>query len=161
MRMRAAARALWRRPAFCLAAILTIALAVGANTALFGAIYAVLIQPLPFERPARLVQIWETHPALPQLQVTVPDFQDWRNQTRCFDQMAAYTLSAMNTATLFGQGEPEIVHATMAGSNLFSTMGIRPLAGRAYTSAEEHARQNVALIASLSGGASLPPIRKS
>ena len=62
----------------------------------------------------RLVQIWETHPALPQLQVTVPDFQDWRDQARSFEQIAAYTLSAMNTATLLGQGEPEIVHATMA-----------------------------------------------
>ncbi|MDR3698532.1 MAG: ABC transporter permease [Candidatus Sulfopaludibacter sp.] len=144
--MRLAFRSLWRKPAFALVAVATIALGVGANTALFGVIYTVLIQPLPFRDPGKLVQIWETHPALPQLQVTVPDFQDWRTQARSFEQLAAYTLSAMNTGTLLGQGEPEIVHATMAGSNLFPMMGIRPLAGRAFTDAEERAKQNVALI---------------
>ena len=144
--MRFAVRSLCRRPVFALAAILTIALGVGANTALFSVIYTVLIQPLPFRDPGRLVQLWETHPALPQLQVTVPDFQDWRRQTHSFEQIAAYTLSSMNSATLLGTGEPEIVHATMAGSNLFSTMGIQPLAGRAFTDAEEQTRQRVALL---------------
>jgi len=143
--MRLALRSLWRKPVFALAAILTIALGVGANTALFGVIYTVLIRPLPFRDPGKLVRIWETHPALPQLQVTVPDFQDF-SQARSFQQMAAHTLSAMNTGTLLGQGEPEIVHAAMAGSNLFSTMGIQPLAGRAFTDAEERGKQKVALI---------------
>lgn len=144
--MRFALRSLWRRPVFSLAAILTIALGVGANTALFSVIYTVLIQPLPFRDPGKLVQIWETHPALPQLQVTVPDFQDFRGEARSFQQIAAYTLSAMNSVTLLGQGEPEIVHATMAGSNLFSTMGIRPLAGRAFNDEEERSKVKIALI---------------
>src|SRR6202142_3763918 len=120
-----AIRALRRRPAFALAAILTVALGVGANTALFGVIYTVLVQPLPFRDPGRLVRIWETHPALPQLQVTAPDFRDWRAQSHSFDAMAAHTASAMNAATLLGQGEPEIVHGAMATSNLFPTMGIQ------------------------------------
>ena len=119
-------RSVWRRPVFALAAILTIALGVGANTAMFSVIHSVLIQPLPFRDPGKLVQIWETHPALPQLQVTVPDFEDFRQRSGSFQQMAAYTLSAMNTTTLLGRGEPEVVHATMAGSDLFSTMGIQP-----------------------------------
>src|SRR5580698_6827742 len=144
--MRLAARSLCRRPVFGIAAILTIALGVGANTAMFSIIYTVLIRPLPFRDPARLVQIWETHPALPQLQVTVPDFEDFRQRSASFSQMAAYTLSAMNTTTLLGRGEPEIVHATMAGSNLFSTMGIQPLAGRAFSDAEERAKQKVAVL---------------
>ena len=139
-------RSLWRRPVFGLAATLTIALGLGANTAMFSVINTVLMQPLPFRDPAKLVQIWETHPALPQLQVTVPDFQDFRQRSGSFQQMAAYTLSAMNTTTLLGQGEPEIVHATMAGSNLFPTMGIQPLAGRAFSDAEERAKQKVALL---------------
>src|SRR5271157_3724337 len=105
--MRFALRSLWRKPVFAAAAILTIALGVGANTALFGVIYTVLIQPLPFRDPGKLVQIWETHPALPQLQLTVPDFEDWRSRTHSFDQMAAHTLPAMNTATLLGRGSPE------------------------------------------------------
>jgi putative ABC transport system permease protein len=144
--MRFAIRSLRRRPVFTLAAVLTIALAIGANTALFGIIYAVLIQPLPFRDPGRLVQIWETHPALPQLQVTVPDFLDWQNQSRSFDDVAAYTLSAMNTATLLGQGEPEIVHATMATSNLFPTMGIQPLAGRTFNIDEDRTKKRVAVL---------------
>ena len=144
--MRSALRSLLRRPVFAISAVLTVAIGIGANTALFGVIYSVLIRPLPFREPGKLVQIWETHPLLPQLQVTVPDFQDWRNQTHSFDQIAAYTLSAMNTGTLLGQGEPEIVHATMASSALFPTMGIQPLAGRAFDDAEERGKQHVALL---------------
>ena len=144
--MRFAARSLWRRPAFSIAAILTVALGIGTNTALFGVVYSVLIRPLPFRDPGGLVQLWETHPALPQLQVTAPDYQDWRDQARSFEQLAAYTLSAMNTATLLGQGEPAIVHATMASSNLFPLMGIQPLEGRTFSGTEEAAKQRVALL---------------
>src|ERR1700733_9965013 len=133
--MRSAVRSLRRRPAFALAAILTVALGVGANTALFGVIYSVLIQPLPFRDPGRLVRIWETHPALPQLQVTAPDFRDWLTQSRSFDAMAAHTLSAMNTATLLGQGQPEIIHGAMATNNLFPTMGIQTIVGRNFSDA--------------------------
>src|SRR5271167_1770912 len=135
--MRSVVRSLLRTPIYSIAAILTVAVAIGANTALFGIIYAVLIQPLPFRDPSKLVRIWETHPALPQLQVTAPDFRDWRAQTRSFDAMAAHTLSAMNTATLLGQGQPEIIHGTMASSNLFPSMGIEPIVGRNFSDAEE------------------------
>lgn len=144
--MRRAFGTLRRKPIFGITAILTVAIGIGANTALFGVIYSVLIRPLPFREPARLVQIWEAHPALPQLQVTVPDFVDWQNQARSFEQISAYTLSAMNNVTLLGQGEPARVHATMASGNFFQTMGIRPSSGRAYNAAEERARQRVALL---------------
>src|SRR5580658_77769 len=139
--MRSAVRSLRRRPAFAVAAILTVALSVGANAALFAVIYTVLIQPLPFRDPGRLVRIWETHPALPQLQVTAPDFRDWRSQTRSFDGMAAHTLSAMNTATLLGQGRPEMVPGTMATSDLFPSMGIQPIVGRNFSDSEERAKR--------------------
>src|SRR5579863_1144066 len=144
--MRSAVRSLRRRPAFALAAILTVALGVGANTALFSVIYAVLIQPLPFRAPGKLVRIWETHPALPQLQVTAPDFRDWRSQSRSFDAIAAHTLSAMNTATLLGQGRPESVHGVMASNDLFPTMGIQPIVGRNFSEAEDLAKRQVAVI---------------
>ncbi len=144
--MRSAFRALRSRPAFAFAAILTIALGVGANTALFGVIHAVLIQPLPFRDPARLVRLWETHPALPQLQVTAPDFRDWRAQSHSFDTMAAHTLSAMNSVTLLGQGEPEVIHGTMASSDLFSTLGIQPMLGHNFSAAEERGKARVAVI---------------
>jgi predicted permease len=144
--MRSAVRSLRRRPAFALAAILTVALGVGANTAIFSVIYTVLIQPLPFRDPGKLVRIWETHPALPQLQVTAPDFRDWRSQSRSFDAMAAHTLSAMNTATLLGQGRPESVHGVMATNDLFPTMGIQPIVGRNFSEAEDRAKRQVAVI---------------
>src|SRR3984957_5816598 len=146
MEMRSAVRSLRRRPAFALAAIFTVALGIGANTALFGVIYSVLIQPLPFRDPGRLVRIWETHPALPQLQVTAPDFRDWRSQARSFDSMAAHTLSAMNTATLLGQGQPEIVHGAMATPDLFPSMGIQPIVGRDFDEAEDRSKRPVAVI---------------
>ena len=145
--LRQAIRSLRRRPAFALAAILTIALGVGANTAVYQVIYAVLLRPLPFRDPQRLLQVWESTPVLPQLQATVPDFQDWRNQSHSFTQMAAYTFQEMNRITLLGQGEPEVVQATNATYDLFSTMGIQPLLGRALSGDDERMKRPVALIA--------------
>ncbi|MFN7997624.1 MAG: ABC transporter permease [Bryobacteraceae bacterium] len=144
--MRFGLRSLRRHPWFAATAVLTVALGIGLNTAVFGIVYSVLLRPLPFRDPSRLVEIWQTHPALPQLQVTVPDYEDFRAQSRSFESIAAYTLSAMNHGTLFGQGAPESVHATMVSPNLFAAMGIQPLAGRAFTSAEDHARDHVALL---------------
>jgi predicted permease len=145
--LRQAIRSLRRRPAFALAAILTVALGVGANTAVYQVIYAVLLRPLPFRDPQRLVQVWESTPVLPQLQATVPDFEDWRSQTHSFAQMAAYTFQAMNRITLVGQGEPEIVQATNATADLFPTMGIQPLLGRGFSAEDERGKRPVALIA--------------
>ena len=144
--LRQAMRGLRRRPAFALAAILTLALGVGANTAVYQVIYTVLLRPLPFREPQKLVQVWERTPVLPQLQVSVPDFEDWRRQTHSFAQMAAYTFQAMNRITLLGQGEPEVVQATNATRDLFSTMGIQPVLGRGFTPAEEREKRAVALI---------------
>lgn len=144
--MRFALRSLRRRPLFAAAAVLTIALGIGVNTTVFGVVYSVLLQPLPFRDSSRLVEIWQTHPALPQLQVTVPDYQEFRFESRSFESIAAYTLSAMNAGTLLGQGAPEFVHATMASPNLFPTMGIQSLAGRAFTAREDHDRNRVALL---------------
>jgi putative ABC transport system permease protein len=144
--MRYTLRSLSRSRTYALAAILTIALGVGANAAVFRVIYGVLIQPLPFRDPARLVRLWETHPVLPQLQATVPDFEDWRVRTHSFDQMAAHTLAASNNITMLGQGDPELVHATMASHDLFTTMGIRPLLGRPFSADEEGSQRPVGLI---------------
>src|ERR1035438_4527606 len=144
--LRQAVRSLRRRPAFALAAILTLALGVGANTAVYQVIYTVLLRPLPFREPQRLVQVWESTPALPQLQVAAPDFEDWHRSTHSFAQMAAYTFQAMNHITLVGQGEPEVVQATNATRDLFSTMGIQPLLGRGFTAADERGKRAVALI---------------
>ncbi len=144
--IRQALRSLRRRPAFALAAILTVALGVGANTAVYQVIYAVLLRPLPYRDPQRLVQIWESTPVLPQLQASVPDYEDWRNQAHSFGEMAAYSFQEMNRITLLGQGEPEIVQATDASASLFPTMGIRPLLGRVFSAEDERGKRPVALI---------------
>jgi putative ABC transport system permease protein len=144
--LRQAFRSLRRRPAFALGAILTIALGVGANTSVYQVIYAVLLRPLPFHEPQRLMQIWESTPVLPQLQASVPDFEDWSSQAHSFVQMAAYTFQAINHITLVGHGEPEVVQATSVTADLFPTMGILPVLGRTFTSADDHVMRPVALI---------------
>ncbi len=144
--MRFTFRSLGRRPLFAAAAILTVALGIGVNTAVFGAVYSVLLQPLPFRDPGRLVQIWQSHPALPQLQFTVPDYRDFRAQSRSFESIAAYTLSAMNAGTLLGQGAPEYIHATMASHDLFPALGIGTIVGRAFTAEEERNRDRVSIL---------------
>jgi len=144
--LRTALRFLRRKPAFALAAILTIALGIGVNATVYNVVYAVLIQPLPFRDPGRLVQIWETAPSPPQLQVSLPDFEDWRAHAKSFETMAAYSFQAVNSMTLLERGDPEVLHATMATDNLFSMLGISPLAGRVYTADEQQSRQLVAII---------------
>src|SRR5579863_3616720 len=139
-------RRLRRKRAFAAAAILTIALGVGANTAVFSVIRAVLLMPLPFREPDRLVMLWETHPDIPVLQVTVPDFRDWRASSHSFEQMAAYSLQAMNRLALTGYGEPVQVQGTMASHELLPMLGVQLLAGRNFLPAEEKGRDHVALI---------------
>src|SRR5262249_8130569 len=126
--------------------ILTIALGVGVNAAVFSVVYAVLIHPLPFRDPARLLQLWETHPEFPTLQLTMPDFRDWRESSKSFDELAAYTFQAMNKVTLLDGGPPEQKQATMASRRLFGMLGVRPLFGRDFTRDDESRQAHVALI---------------
>lgn len=143
--VRQAVRSLLQRPVFVLTALLTIALGIGANTAVYAVVHAVLLEPLPFRQPERVVQIWETHPELHNLQVSVPDYLDWKRSLRTLD-IAAYTFETMDKGTLLGHGEPMAVQATNASSELFPLLGIEPLVGRLYTAAEEKRRQPVVLI---------------
>lgn len=144
-RLRQAVRSLLQTPAFALTAVVTIALGIGANTAVYAVVHAVLIEPLPFRQPERLVQIWETHPELHNLQVSIPDYLDWKKSFQTLD-IAAYTFQAMDKGTLAGQGEPLAVQATNASSDLFPLLGIQPLLGHLYNARDEKAKQSVALI---------------
>ena len=144
--LRCAFRTLGRNRGFALAAVLTIALGVGANSAVFSVIRGVLLRPLPFRDPERIVMLWQTHPAIPQLQVTAQDFEEWRATNHSFDQMAAYTLQAMNKISLIGYGEPEQIQGTMMSANLLPMLGVTPLAGRGILPSEERGREHVALI---------------
>lgn len=139
-------RSLWRRPGFALAAILTIALGVGANSAVFSVIYSVLLRPLPIPQPDSLVQLWQTDPSLGETQISFMDFRDWRNWTKSFQQLSAYTFQTMNRLTLMGQGEPEQIQGTMVSYDLFPMLGIRMLKGRSFTSSEEDRESRVVLL---------------
>jgi|HubBroStandDraft_6_1064221.scaffolds.fasta_scaffold06722_4 predicted permease len=143
--IRRAFHSILRKPAYALAALFTIALGIGANTAVYTVVRSVLLEPLPFREPKALVQVWETHPELHNLQVSVPDYLDWKKSVTSVD-FAAYTFQAMNKATLLGQGDPLDVQATNASSELFPLLGIEPILGHAYGAQQENAKEPVVLI---------------
>jgi len=129
-------RALAKRPSLTLTALLTIALGIGANSAIFTVVRAVLLRPLPFRQPEGLVYVWQTHPSLGHLPVTYPDYLDLRS-ARSFNGLVAYTIEAMNKTTLEGEGLPEQLQATMASHELFPLMGIGLIDGRFFSAEEE------------------------
>ncbi len=141
-----AIRSLLRSPAFTATAILTVALGIGVNTALFSVIHRVLLDPLPYPDPARLVHVAETHPEFPDFQVAAPDFLDWQRSAKSFDGMAAHTFEAINKWVILGDGDPEPVQIVQASHQLFAMLGIRPLLGRAYTAEEEASKATVILL---------------
>src|SRR5687768_13723567 len=103
--LRFAYRQLFNSPGFSLVAVLTLALGIGACTAIFSVVNAVLLKPLDFPEPDRLVIIRETQlPQFPEFSVSPPNYLDWQKQTKSFERMAAYTGAGLN---LTGQGEPE------------------------------------------------------
>ena len=145
--MRTALRSLLRTPAFTLAAVLTIAMGIGVNMAVFTVIHQVLLDPLPFRAPERLVHLGQTHPDFPAMQVTAPDFADWQRQTRSFEGLAAYTFQAMNKWNIrHGSGERSEVQVVQCSASLFPLLGARPLLGRFYTADEERQSAPVVVI---------------
>src|SRR6516225_4141654 len=102
--LRYAIRMLTKKPGFAAIAILTFALGVGANAAIFSVVNAVLLRPLPYPQPDRIVAIWETRSAEGRSRVTPANFLDWRERTRAFEDIAAFGSSALN---LTSTGEPE------------------------------------------------------
>jgi hypothetical protein len=117
--LRYGTRSLLRQPAFTIVAILTLSLGIGANTALFSVINAVLLRPLPYRDPDRLVIMWEKAPSQ-DTSVSYPNFQDWRDQNQSFEQITAYRPESFN---LTGAGEPERLAGRMASASFFRTLG--------------------------------------
>ncbi len=135
--LRYAARALRRTPGFTVIAVLSLALGIGANTAIFSVVNAVLLEPLAFADPRRLVSIGEGNDGAPpgQQGATSPgSFFDIKAQTKAFSGMGAYTGSQ---GALVGHGEPEMLRGTATVGGLFDVLGVRPLFGRTSTIADE------------------------
>jgi putative ABC transport system permease protein len=133
--MRYALRTLLRSPGFAAAAVVTLGLGIGANTAIFSAVDAALLRPLPFTHAEKLVQIWETHPSFPHLAVAFPDYLDW-TRANSFEQMAAWGYSIFQ---ITGQGEPEQVDGGIVSDNFLATVGLKPALGRSFAAGETQA----------------------
>jgi putative ABC transport system permease protein len=129
-------RMLAKNPGFAIVAVLTLALGIGANTAIFSVVQNVLLRPLPYNHPENLVQISNTYPGWGQLAISPGDFNDFRQQAREFSEMSAYIQTAQGF-NLTGEGQPERLQAAFATSNFFPILGIRPIAGRTFTSEED------------------------
>src|SRR5262245_21362292 len=144
--LRYAWRTMRHSPAFAATAILTIALGAGVNTAVYNVIHAVLLDPLPYREPQRLVHLAETHPEFPSLQATAPDFYDWQRMASSFETIGAHTFQEMNKWVILGDGDPEPVQAVQASYQLFPMLGVQPVVGRFYTEREETARAPVVVL---------------
>jgi len=133
--LRHALRALAKTPGFTAIAVATLALGIGANTAVFSLVRSVLLRPLPFPEPGRLVALFESNPrkGWEDMTVSPPNFLDWQAGSRSFSAMAAYTTTPV---TMTGRGEPELLSATVATAGFFPALAVVPQLGRAFGPAE-------------------------
>ena len=129
-------RGLRRRPGFAAAAVRSLALGIGANTAVFSLVQAVLLRPLPFHEPERLVMVWEeaSFAGFPRNTPAPANYADWKAQNQVFDGMAALSWADFN---LTGDGEPEKVSAHAVTADFFPLLGVNPALGRTFRPEED------------------------
>ena len=135
--VRVGARMWLKNPGFAAVAVVTLALGIGANTAVFSAVNAVLLRPLPFSSPERLVAVGQTAPQAREnlAQFSFRNFADLRQRTHTFERLAAYYYKAV---TLTGQGEAVRLRAVVATADLFPLFGASPALGRTFVPEEDH-----------------------
>ena len=131
-------RMLFKHPGVTAIAVLTLALGIGANTAIFSVVNAVLLNPLPYREPDRLVALWENVPNHGQWRVAPANFFDWKKQNTVFEDVASFGGS---TRTLTGSGDPAQLMGTRVSSGYFAVVGIEPMLGRTFLP-EEYERGN-------------------
>jgi putative ABC transport system permease protein len=138
-------RMLRRNPGFTAVAVLTLALGIGANTAIFSVIDAVLLRPLPFHEPGRLVQLWESEYGSGHYELTGGDYLDWQAQSHSLEETSLYCYWPSFNAS--GAGEPEQARAIKTQANFFSLLGVAPVVGRGFQPGEDQAgRDRVVLL---------------
>ena len=142
-------RGLLKRPGFTVIALITLALGIGANTAIFSVVNAVLLRPLPYQKPEELVIVWEdaTFVGFPHNTPAPANYVDWKNQNQSFVDMAASHEDSFN---LTGDGEPERVSAYTVNANFFPLLGVQPLLGRNFSTEEDRPGANKVVMLSYS-----------
>lgn len=146
--LRFSLRTLRRSPAFSAAAVLVLALGIGANTAIFSVVNAVLLRPLPFDDPSRIMQVWHVPPAksfpgLTRFAVSPANYLDWRSQSSSFEEMAAY---GFRSFTVGGSERPEAIQAGAVASDFFPLLRMRPLLGRTFMPDEDRPGQDKVVV---------------
>ncbi len=130
-----ALRTLGKQPGFTAIVLLTLALGIGANTAIFGVLRAVVLKPLPYPAPERLFMLWEGQKNGDDFNMGYPTFADWRSQSKSFDSMAA--ISYWNPTLSIAGSEPESVEGASVTSDFFRTLGVAPMLGRDFTAQDD------------------------
>ena len=138
--VRYALRMLARNPGFAAVAVVTLALGIGANTAIFSVVDAVLLRPLPFREPAQLLSLHETESAPGTYPLTGPDYLDWQAQTQTLQGTSLFDWGESYNAS--GAGEPESADVVRTESNFFSLLGVAPILGRTFVKGEDHPGRN-------------------
>jgi putative ABC transport system permease protein len=133
-------RMLAKSPGFTALAVITLALGIGANTAIFSVINSVVLRPLPFQEPGRLVELWQIERAPGNFPLTGPDYLDWQAQTRTLEATSLYSWE--RTANASGAGEPQAASVISTQANFFSVLGVQPRIGRAFDRGEDQAGKN-------------------
>jgi putative ABC transport system permease protein len=129
-------RILRKSRSFTAVAVITLALAIGANTAIFSVLYPALLRPLPYKQPDQLVILGENRPQVPCCSYTssYPDYLDWKRTARSFASLAAF---ADDSFVLTGNGDPKTIYSAMVTPDFFSTLGVKPLLGRDFVAGED------------------------
>ena len=138
-------RTLSKQPGFATVTVLTLALGIGANTAIFSVVNAVVLRPLPFGQPERIVRMWGTFSQGNRASTSPPDFLDFRARNSTFEQFAAMRGGSFN---LTGDSEPERVIGADVTTNFFDALGVTPIRGRSFTTEEEQTGKGQVVIIS-------------
>ncbi len=144
--LRHALRLFRRRPGFSAVVVLTLALGIGANTAIFSVIHAVLLRPLPYREPDRLAMLWSEDPAHGQQEgrVSLLNFADWKSRNRTFEDMTVF----IGQTFLLGSkdGPPERLRSARVSTDFFSMLGVEPMLGRVFSKDEENRGESVVVL---------------
>jgi len=146
--LRYSLRVLRKSPGFVAVAIAVLALGIGANTAIFSVVNAVLLRPLPYRDPSRLMQVWHVPPAnqfpgMTTFSVSPANYLDWEGQNHVFESMALYGFRAFN---ITGTDQPQALQASVVSQEFYRTLGVQPLLGRTFTAEEEQPGHNHVVI---------------